>query len=728
MKKRKPLNLNSKIAAVLIAAVVLLVLLTLRIAYIQFVKGEEYSKDAYAQQYSGSTIPATRGTIWDADGNVLAVSVTAKQVTIDPTLIQQFDQVEQAIDGLARILNIDRATLRTKVTADSKYREVARKVENEIGEEVREWAKENNMKGIYVTDDIKRYYPNNNLACHVLGFTGRDDQGIVCGVEVAMNSYLQGTPGRVISAVDTRGNELPYSEQTRIEPQDGYNLKLTINSSIQKIVQTVMEETARKWGVEEGCCAIVMDPSNANILAMYSNPDFDLNNPYECPEGYDSEHWEGTNENDINILSTTVWRNKCLTDTYEPGSTFKTITAAIGLDNAVVDRNTMVNDANVYLGNWEISCSHGSHGIEPFHAAVTNSCNAVFARLGLTLGNEVFYNGLREFGFYEKTGINLSGEANSIIHQNPTDTDRAVAAFGQRLQVTGIQMANAYCAVANGGELLVPNIVSEITDSEGNVIKKNEKTVKRRVMSENNSKELLSMLESVVAEGTGKGAYIAGYRVAGKTGTSETLETESSDRYVASFVGIAPVDDPKVVVLVLMDHPNQSIIEAAGGTQAAPAAGEIIERTLEYMGVERRYTDAEQAGFLDCEWVPYIIDRSYAAGAQELQANGFKFRVVGELDPEDPAHTKIIGATPQSAYINKNSVITMYVGEEMPEKIEQVTVPDLHGMSVADAYVALRELNLAMKCYTPGRVIAMDATPGTTVDIGTVITLTTNGG
>lgn len=728
MKIKKRKNLDSKITTVILVAVVLLVILTLRIAYIQFIKGDEYTKKAYAQQFSGSVIPATRGTIYDADGNVMAISVTAKQVTIDPSLIQQYDQVEEAIDGFARILNIDRSELREKVTANSKFREIARKVENEVAEDLQTWVKENKIKGVYISDDIKRYYPNNELACHVLGFTGRDDQGLVCGVEVAMNTYLSGTPGKITSAVDSKGNELPYEEETRIEPQDGNNVKLTIRGSIQEITENAIKEAAKKWNVMEGCCAIVMEPSTGNILAMASYPNFDLNDPYACPDGYDSEHWTGTSENDINVLSSTVWRNKSLTDTYEPGSTFKTFTAAIGLDNAFVDKDTTVDDSTVWLNNWEINCSHGSHGIEPFSLAVTNSCNAVFARLGLSLGNDLFYNGLRQFGFYEKTGILLSGEANSIIHQNPSDTDRAVAAFGQRLQVTGIQMARAYCAVANGGELLTPNIISEVTDSEGNVIKKYEKTVTRRVMSESNSKELLAMLENVVTSGTGKGAYVAGYRVAGKTGTSETIQSQSTDRYIASFCGIAPVDDPKVVVLVIMDHPDQSIIETAGGTHAAPVAGEIIEKTLEYMGVERRYTETEQQNFLECEWVPYIIDRSYAAGAQELQVKNFKFRVVGELDSEDPAHTRIIGATPQSAYINKNSVITMYVGESMPEKIEQVRVPDLTGLSLADAYVALRELNLSMQCYTSGTVTWQSIPAGTSVDVGSVITLNTNGG
>lgn len=728
-------KVKKKIAIVCVAVTVLIVVLAGRVAWIQFVRGSEYTKLAYEQQNSGRTIPATRGTITDANGNVMAISVTARQISVNQTMIKTQGEKLKDVEGyqkkiadkLAEFLGTEPQPILEKIQSTGRYKEIARKIDVELANQIQAWIDEEKIKGVYIDEDVKRYYPNNELACHVLGFTGRDDQGLVCGVEVALDNYLQGTPGRIISAVDASGNELPYAEETRVEPQNGNNVRLTIDATIQSIAEDVLETTTAKWNVSEGCAAIVMEPSTGNILAFASNPGFDLNHPYACPITVDPSSWTGTSSEDVELLSSTVWRNKCLTDTYEPGSTFKAITAAIGIENGAVTPESTVDDSNLNMAGWEISCwKHGGHGTEPFKVAVENSCNAVFAKLALKLGNDTFYNGLKTFGFYDKTGIMLSGEAGSIIHTNPADIDRAVAGFGQRIQFTPIQVARAYCAIANGGYLLTPNIVSEITDSQGNVITRYDKEVERQVVSESTAKQVLAMLEGVVTTGTGHNAYVAGYRVAGKTGTSETIETTQTDRFVASFCGIAPVDDPKIVVLVMIDHPDQRIATASGGRQAAPAAAEIIEKTLEYMGVERRYTEQEQSNFLAQSPVPKLTDKSIAEAIASLDSVGLKCKVVGDYTEGEEHKTKIVQQMPaEGIIVNRNSQVILYVGE-VPETKTTVKVPDLVGSSLADAYVLLKERGLSMIAKQTGTVISQSIEPGTVVEEGTIVTLELN--
>ncbi|MBE7056936.1 MAG: PASTA domain-containing protein [Ruminococcaceae bacterium] len=725
-------KVKTRIVILCLIVSALLVALLVRVAWIQFIRGEEYTKLAYEQQNSGRTIPATRGTIKDSEGNVLAISVSARQVSVNQTMIktqgEKLGDVEayqkKIADKLAEILELDSEEVLAKIQTTGRYREIARKVEVDVANKIEAWKDEEKIKGVYIDEDIKRYYPNNELAAHILGFTGRDDQGLVCGVEVALDSYLAGTPGRVIAAVDSLGNELPYAEETRVEPQNGNNVELNININIQAICEEVLQETAAKWNVTEGCAAIVMDPNEGKILAMASNPSFDLNNPYACPEGMDPTLWTGHTAENVEVLNSTVWRNKCLTDTYEPGSTFKAITGSIGVEYGIVNKDSMVDDGDLFLADWQIGCwKDGGHGIVTFASAVKNSCNGVFARLALDIGNDIFYKGLENFGFYQKTGVLLAGEANSIIHTNPTEIDRAVAGFGQRIQVTPMQMIRAYCAIANGGYLLTPQLVNEVTDQDGNVVIRYEKEVERQVISEATAKEMLAMLEGVVTTGTGHNAYVAGYRVAGKTGTSETIETDATDRFVASFCGIAPVDDPQIVVLVMIDHPDQRIATASGGRMAAPAAAEIIERSLEYLGVERRYTEEEKSNFLLQSQVPDLAGKNVAEAIWALESRGLQGKIIGEYSGEDAYKTKVVGQMPAPHIIlNRNSEVVVYVGEE-PETRPTVKVPDLVGCSLADAYVILGEKGLGMIAKQSGTVISQSIASGTDVELGTVITL-----
>ncbi|MFZ5988093.1 MAG: penicillin-binding transpeptidase domain-containing protein [Bacillota bacterium] len=398
---------------------------------------------------------------------------------------------------------------------------------------------------------VGSYYPFKSLASHIIGFAGKDNTGLQ-GIELVMDN----------------------------EGITKDNITLTIDKNIQEITDSVLERAIEAYKIKNGAAAIVIDPSTGEVLAMCSKPDFDLNDPRSAPKGLSSIDWESMPEEyKIEYLNKSVWRNKALTDTYEPGSTFKAITAAAGLEEEVIRPDSMVNDNAVTISGKNLNCwKPDTHGNETFEQALHNSCNPPFVRVAQDLGVKRFYDYVRMFGFYDKTGFELPGEEKSLFHKEPKEIDMAVASFGQRFQITPLHILSAYGAIANGGKLLRPQIIKEVYDPDGNVVKKFEPQVVRNVISKQTSDVLKDMLEGVVSKGTGKNAYVEGYRIAGKTGTSETTE---KNRYIASFVAFAPADNPKIACLVLMDNPTGNIYN--GGQVAAPAAGQIIKQVLDYL-------------------------------------------------------------------------------------------------------------------------------------------------
>jgi stage V sporulation protein D (sporulation-specific penicillin-binding protein) len=715
-------------------------------AIIQVVKGDYYRQQANAQQNAWRTIPAGRGTILDTNGIELAVSVAANIVTVDPTVIKSAavnyvknyiaqpgevysdaaaeDMYRRLIaKDLAELLKLDEEWVFGQVSADGRYKLIARKIETDLGDRVKAWRSEKRIKGVYVDEDSKRIYPMGSLACHVLGFTGNDDQGLVCGVEVALNKELTGTDGRIMTSVDAKGNELPYDSVRRIDAVKGMNPVLTLDANIQAIAESALKQAIIDYNVLEGGAVIVMNAKNADVLAMASYPDFDLNDPYGKPDWVDDPEWIGNATKDVQILSTTVWRNKALTDTYEPGSTFKSISAAIGLEEGKVRPTTMVTDSPLILRGWEINCwkKDGDHGNETFADAIKNSCNPILARLALDIGLDSYLSYIHGFGFYDRTGITISGEAASIMHDDPSDIDLAVMSFGQRFQITPIQMATAYCALANGGTLYKPRIVRELRDQDGITTKVYESVALRQVISERTSSEMMAILEDVVASGTGSNAYVSGYRVAGKTGTSETLQTQSTGRYIASFIGIAPADDPEIVVLVMLDHPDVES-GASGGRQAAPTVGKIIEKTLEYMGVARRYTELDRKAMMVKSYVPDLSEATLEDARILLKRAGLVMEVP-DL-PEDADLTKIMVAAqvPEAGqYITDGSTVIVYT--DAATKRTLTRVPDLTGYALADAYILLNQLGFNMHAENIGTVVSQSVEPGTMLERGAVIEL-----
>ena len=724
----------------------LMLVIIANFAIIQVVKGDYYRQQANAQQSAWRTIPAGRGTILDTNGVELAVSVAANIVTVDPSVIKTAavnyvknyiakpgdvysdaaaeDMYRRLIArDLAELLKLDEEWVFAQVSADGRYKMIARKIETDLGDRIKAWRSEKHIKGVYVDEDSKRIYPLGRLASHVLGFTGNDDQGLVCGVEVALNKELTGTNGRIMTSVDAKGNELPYDSVRRIDAVKGMNPVLTLDAKIQAIAESALKQAIIDYNVIEGGAAIVMNAKNADVLAMASYPDFDLNDPYGKPDWVDDPEWIGNATKDVQILSTTVWRNKALTDTYEPGSTFKSISAAIGLEEGKVRPGTKVSDKPLLLRGWEINCwkKDGDHGEETFADAIKNSCNPILARLALDIGLESYLSYVHGFGFFDRTGITISGEAASIMHESPSDIDLAVMSFGQRFQITPIQMATAYCALANGGTLYKPRIVRELRDQDGITTKVYESVALRQVISQRTSSEMMAILEDVVASGTGSNAYVSGYRVAGKTGTSETLQTQSTGRYIASFIGIAPADDPEIVVLVMLDHPDVES-GASGGRQAAPTVGKIIEKTLEYMGVARRYTELDRKAMMVKSYVPDVAGLPVEDARILLKRAGLVMEVPDMLENGDPTVVTVAVQVPEMGqYITDGSTVLLYT--DAATKHPVVRVPDLTGYALADAYILLSQLGFNMHAENIGTVVYQSVEPGTMLERGAVIEL-----
>lgn len=686
-----------------------------KLAYLQIIKSDELQKMAFEQQNSSRIISPRRGIIYDRNGKKLAISASVDTISVRPGEIKTSQKDPELIAGkLAELLDMDKETVFKKITKKSSYEILKKKVEKETGDAVRKWIQEEKIKGINIDEDTKRYYPGRNLASHVIGFTGADNQGLENGIEIVMEKYLKGVPGKILSEVDARQREIPFNTEKRIDPQDGLNIVLTIDETIQYIVERELEKAVEDNKVMQGAVGIVMDPRNGDILAMVSKPDFDLNNPYAPPPGVDPESWKGNTNEGVDILRKTVWRNRAVVDTYEPGSTFKAITTAAGLEENVITPETIVNDFPVEMSGWTIRCwrTAGPHGVETFREGVYNSCNPVFVRLAQSLGIDKFYSYMRTFGFYDKTGIDLLGEQTGIIHKKPTEINMATASFGQRFTITPIQLITSYTALANGGKLMKPRLVKELTDSEGNIVKKFEPEVIRAVISKKTSDTVKDILEGVVSEGTGRNAYVKGYRVAGKTGTSQTTK---GGIYTASFSSFAPADNPCICVLVAMFDPKGE--SYMGGVIAAPLAGRIIEDTLSYLGVERRYSDDDKEMMTEEVFVPEVRKKTINEAVKSIKEHGLEYKVEGEKDNREAI---VVEQTPKpDASIPKKSIVVLYTYK--PEEEKMVKVPSVLNKTISEATETLKNAGLNIKVSGMGSAYKQSVVPGEMIAKGKVI-------
>ncbi|WP_265443538.1 PASTA domain-containing penicillin-binding protein [Acetivibrio straminisolvens] len=708
------LVMKKRLLAVLLIFSFLVVCLVVRVGWLQIVKGEELQRKAYEQQNSDREIPPRRGSILDRNGKQLAMSATVDRIVVNPTEMDKSPEVRRQIaQKLAEFLDLDEESVLKKINkTNSRYEIIKKRVEKNIGNQIRQWKSEEKIKGLYIDEDTKRYYPKGNLAAHIIGFVGEDNQGLD-GIEKTMEKYLKGVPGKILSEVDAHGRQMPNYENKRIDPQDGLNVVLTIDETIQYFAEEALQKAIDDNKVANGGFAIVMDSRNGEILALVSKPDFNLNNPRACPPSEDPATWTGTSQKDIDILYKTVWRNKAVSDTYEPGSTFKAITTAIGFEEGVVTPETRTSDRTIKVQGHDINCwKPNFHGEESFREAVYNSCNPAFVKVALDVGVDKFYNYLRAFGFYDKTGIELPGEAKGSFHAKPKEIDLAVASFGQRFTVTPLEMISAYGAIANGGKLIKPHLTKEVVDSEGNVVEKFEPQVVRNVISKQTAETLLNVLEGVVSEGTGRNAYVKGYRVAGKTGTSETIE---KGVYIASFAAIAPADNPRICVLVALDNPRGEVYY--GGTIAAPVAGKIVEETLDYLGVERRYNEKDMEMIAEEVYVPDIRDKTIDEAKKILKEYGLEYRIEGD---STDGNAVIKEQTPKpGALLAKKSVVIAYTYE--PEEEILVEVPDVTNKTIDEATKALNAAGLNIKVVGNGNAVKQSIEPGAKIAQGEVV-------
>ncbi len=562
---------RKKIVAVFFLLTALFILLFVRLVYLMVWRSDYYSALATQLHERERSIKAARGQILDRNGVVLADNKTVCTISV---IYNQVEDPEEVIRVLSKELSMSEDEVRKKVEKYSSMERVKSNVDKTIGDRIREY----DLPGVKVDEDYKRYYPYGELASKVLGFTGADNQGIV-GLEVVYEEYLQGEPGTILTVTDAAGIEVERLGEHRIEPVPGNNLRTSLDRNIQEYA-TQLATQAMKTKEAESVYILVMNPQNGEIYACVNVPEFDLNNPFSLPQGTEQLSFEEKQD-----LLNSIWRNGCINDTYEPGSTFKIITAAAGLESGVVSpQSTFSCPGFIVVDDRKIRCHKvGGHGSEDFIHATMNSCNPVFITVGLRMGVEQYYEYFEKFGLKKKTGVDLPGEAGTIMHkmENMGNVELATVSFGQSFQITPVQILTTASSIINGGKRVTPHLGMEVLDAEGNVVETLEYPVTEGIVSEETSATMREMLELVVSEGGGINGKVEGYRVGGKTATSQTLP-RGTGRYIASFIGFAPADDPQVIAIAIVTNPQGVYY---GGQVAAPIVRQLFENILPYLGI-----------------------------------------------------------------------------------------------------------------------------------------------
>jgi len=708
------LRLRKRLIFCLFAVFFLFFVLILRLVWIQIVKGETYQQMAVEQWTRDIPVPSKRGIIYDRNGKKLAISASIETVYVRPVEIENPEEVSYKI---AEVLSLDREEVLKRITAKKDTMLLKKKVEKELVDKIRD------IKGIHVVDDSKRYYPNTNFAAHLLGFTGIDNQGLD-GVEAMFDKYLHGLPGRNIAETDVAGRPIPFGYDMYQPPQNGYNLVLTIDEVIQHFAEKAIENAVIKNSALRAT-AIVMDPKTGDILAMAVKPDYDPNSPFTPVDPITAEMWEGLPQEQLKDEKLKMWRNYAISDVYEPGSTFKMITAAAGLEEGVVTpASTFYCSGFIKVAGKNFKCwrYYRPHGQQTFVEAVQNSCNPVFVQVAQRLGKEKFLKYIKAFGFGETTGINLPGEAYGLVMNDSVvgPVELSTMGFGQGIAVTPIQLITAASAIANDGMLMEPRIAMELRDDDGNVVHEFQPRMRRQVISTKTARTMRQILESVVSEGTGKNAYVPGYRVGGKTGTAQKVINGRyiSGKYVASFVAMAPTDDPKITVLVVIDEPNPA--NYYGGVIAAPVAGEIVRDTLRYLEVKPVYTEEEAEKLVKAkEKVPDIRNMSLKEGIDLLERNNLQFQVIGNIIEGEK--NLIVDQTPKpDIMVSENSIVLVYL-ETFGKQTSEIIVPNVIGNTVNKATNMLKSSGLKIQISGTGIAVSQNPIPGSAVKRDTIV-------
>lgn len=689
--------------------------LVFRLGFIQLVQGKELKDQVLDQWAKDIPIGPKRGTIYDKNGEVLAISVSSYKVDCIPANVEE---PKKTANTLSSILDLDEEDLYEKITKKQSIVKIKRWISDEEADALRKA----DLKGIVIVPDNKRYYPYGNFASYILGFTDIDNKGLY-GIERTYDKFLTGTPGRLIQNTDSLGRQLPGDVEELVEPEPGLNLVLTIDETMQHIAEKAALE-AQVNNKAKRAAILIMEPKTGNILAMATKPDFDPNTPREPIGEEQKQEWSELSQENLIKEWNDIWRPYPISDNYEPGSTFKIITSVAGLEEGVV-----TPDSNFYCDGFvrqvkspkPIKCwrYYRPHGSQTFVEGVQNSCNEVFVEIGLRLGKEKMYEYVKKFGFGDKTGIDMTSEAYGIVTRPEymKEVKLATMSFGQGISVTPIQLITAVSAVANGGNLMEPRLVKELVDQEGNVIHDFQPEMKRRVISEKTSDTMLEILRSVVSDGTGRNAYSPGYRVGGKTGTAQKVidGRYASGKYIASFAAVAPTDDPQIAVLVIIDEPSTGVYY--GGLIAAPVAGQVVKEVLDYLEIEPKFTQEELEEELKKKViVPDVTRKDLNDAARILAGQGFKystesFDIQGSII--------VVDQFPKpNTEVNKGSKIELYVETKNEET---VVVPNLKGQLPSEVIEALNSLNLSFKFDGKGVVIDQNPKPGTEVKFNSLI-------
>ena len=724
-----------KLRVTLIVVILILLLLIVRIGFLQFVQGNYLKELAYNQQTINQIISPKRGNIYDSTGKALAISAQVDTITINPNKLvknsndETKEFKEKIAKGLSEIFELNYDEVLEKVNSSSQVETIAKKVEQEKVDTLKKWMKDNKISvGINIDEDTKRYYPYNTVASNVIGFCGSDNQGL-SGVESKWDSILTGTPGKIVSSKGSNQEEIPNAEETYISAENGSDLTLTIDLNIQTIIEKYLKQAVEDNDCKKGGNVIVMNPKNGDILGMACYPDYNLNSPY-TPNSTLAETYDSLSSEEKSESLYKMWANKSVAETYEPGSVFKVITASVALEENIT---TTDKSNDFYCKGYEefedssasqplkISCWRANpHGVQSLRQALCNSCNPAFMQLGKRIGAPTLYKYYEAFGLFDSTNSGLYGEQSSIFQKlgKVGPVELATMSFGQRLNVTPLQMATAIACVANDGVLMKPRIVKQVTNTDSGSVSEIPVTQVRQVISKETAQEVKSMMESVVTIGTGKHAAVSGYSIGGKTGTSEPVYNKTEEGYVASYVAISPVEDTQVVLLLTLYDPPKS--NHQGGQLAGPVVSQMLSEILPYLGIPSNENSSDSSSSDNLIVVPDVRNKTVSEAEKILKNSGFSTKTYVNGDANN---TLVVDQTPKPGVsLSKNSVVVLY--GEGNDVATSVTVPDLKGMNASQASNTLKEKNLNISIEGSGTVISQDAAKDEQVPEGTVIKVT----
>ena len=725
---------TKRLRGILIVVYLVLVALIIRLGFLQFVDGDRLKEMAYKQQTTNQIISTKRGTIYDATGKALAISASVDTITINPSKISVSDDDEEiaqlktkalkekVAQAFSDIFELDYQEVLDKVNSNNNIETIAKKVETEKVDELEKWMEENEIySGINIDEDTKRYYPYNNLASNLIGFCGTDNQGLE-GIEAWWDSVLTGTPGKITTSTDAVQDFIPDKDETYIAAENGSNITLTIDLNIQTIIEKYLKQAVIENDCNRGGSVIVMEPSTGNVLGMATYPDYDLNTPFEPTEEL-QDGWDNLSSTEKSDALAKVWRNICVSNTYEPGSTYKIITAAAGLEENLVETDTkddfMCTGYEMFPGNVKIGCwKTSSHGSQTLREALENSCNPALMQLGKRIGASTLYKYYEAFGLFEKTGIEASGETKGIFFDldKVGPVELATMSFGQRITVTPIQLITAISAVANNGVLMQPRIVSKIENADTGAVTVIEPKEVRQVISKETASQLCDMLESVVTDGTGKYGQVAGYSIAGKTGTSEPSPGNEDEGYVASYVAFSPAENAQVAILVTLYDPRGSSHQ--GGSVAGPVVSQMLSEILPYLDIptdgtqqdatNNTSTDSQAKTLMD------VRNKTVAEAKKILEEAGFTCSTTAD------STSLVSDQVPKpGTSLLTGSIIKLY--ETGNDARVSTTVPNLKGMSLAQAKNALKSKGLNLHYTGSGTVLSQDPIADSSVEEGSVV-------